>query len=151
MKNSITLKIGKKEITWLFGLYIMAALYLLYFSPICGRTLAHRSIQMIPFKTILDQLTVPHGMDLFLGNMAGNILILFPAGFFLALLSKQNRLLRTALLLMTAAFFIELFQYILWVGCMDIDDIWMNATGGIMGFVLGKRLKVSDENNPIQS
>ena len=150
MKESITLKMKKKEITWLLGLYIMASLYLLYFSPICGRTRPHRSIQPIPFKTVLDQLTMPHGMDLFLGNMAGNILILFPAGFILALLSNIKQLFKAALLLLTVAFFIELFQYLLWVGCMDIDDIWMNALGGVMGFTVGKHLKVSDKKETTQ-
>ncbi len=141
MEDKITLKISKRDVTWLLGLYIISALYLLYFSPFCGRAVPHRSLQPVPFKTIREQMTIPHGADAFLGNMAGNVIVLLPVGFFLALLGWKARLLRAILFFFVLAFLVELFQYLFWVGCMDVDDIWMNGAGGLLGFVLGRRIQ----------
>lgn len=140
MEDKITLKISKRDVTWLLGLYSLSALYLLYFSPFCGRATPHRSLQPVPFRTVREQLAIPHGADAFLGNMAGNMVVLLPVGFFLALLGWKTKLLRAALLLLTLAFGVELLQYLFWVGCMDVDDIWMNGAGGLLGYVLGRRI-----------
>ncbi len=83
---------------------------------------------------------MPRGIDLMLGNLLGNIIVLLPIGFFLALLGWTPPKSRAVMIFMAAAFFIELLQFLFWVGCMDIDDIWMNGAGGLLGFHLGKGL-----------
>lgn len=75
-----------------------------------------------------------------LGNMVGNVFVLLPAGFYLALLGWTPTRGKALGAFMAAAFFVELLQYLLWVGCMDIDDIWMNGAGGLLGFWMGRRL-----------
>lgn len=141
MNRTISLRINRKEIYILLGLYILMALYLLYFSPLCGRSLVHRSIQPIPFKTIIQQFAMPMGFDMFLGNILGNVIVLLPIGFFLALLGWEAPKLKLLFIFMAAAFLVELIQYLSWVGCMDIDDIWMNGTGGVLGWWLGFRIR----------
>jgi glycopeptide antibiotics resistance protein len=146
MNNHVVLKVNKNTIICLLSLYILTALYLLYFSPFCGRALTHRSLQLVPFKTIVDQVTMPQGFDLMLGNMIGNIIVLLPVGFFLALLGWEPRRGRRILLFMGTAFLVELIQFLFWVGCMDIDDIWMNGAGGLLGFFLGTRIRVTNRD-----
>ena len=141
MNDKIVLSVSRKTVSALFALYIVAALYLLYFSPFCGRALPHRSIQPVPFKTVIEQMSMPHGVDLMLGNILGNIAVLLPAGFFLALLGWSPRPPRGLLLFMVAALIIETLQFLFSVGCMDIDDVWMNGAGGLLGFRLGRRLR----------
>lgn len=143
MSREIKLKIKKYEIVILLLLYIAAAIYLLYFSPVCGRTITRRLIQPIPFKTVIDQFKMRFGMDIFIGNMIGNILVLLPAGFFIAILGWKTKLKKCIILFFIIAAGIEIIQFIFAVGCMDIDDIWMNALGGISGFKLGSRITES--------
>lgn len=139
-KNKVTLSIHKREIIFLLIIYITAAIYLLYFSPACGRGRPHRTIQLIPLKTIISQLLTPRGLDNLLGNLIGNIVILLPVGLALSVLCKTKNKLRPLLFFMGLAVVIELFQFILSVGCLDIDDIWMNGLGGFIGWKLGKRV-----------
>ncbi|MDC7222701.1 MAG: VanZ family protein [Spirochaetales bacterium] len=145
MNSKVTISIKKSHIAIMLGLYIATALYLLYFSPFCGRSYTHRALQLIPFRTVISQLTMPHGFDLFVGNMAGNVIVLLPVGFFLSLLGVNIPRGRAIALFLITATLVETLQYIFWVGCMDIDDIWMNAAGGLLGLYLGRRILVGKE------
>lgn len=140
--NSYTeLKINKKEIIALLIVYLITAIYLLYFSPFCGRTVSHRIVQLVPFRTVLDQFNMHYGFDFFIWNIAGNILLLLPVGFALAILGWNVKYIKRVLLFVIVAISIELIQFIFKVGCLDIDDVWMNALGGLLGWRLGFRLK----------
>lgn len=143
MSKEIKLKIKKNEIVILLILYIAAAIYLLYFSPICGRSISRRLIQPIPFKTVIDQFKMRFGLDIFIGNMIGNIIVLLPVGFFLAVLGWKTKIKKCIALFAVIAAGIEIIQFIFAVGCMDIDDVWMNALGGVLGFKLGSRITES--------
>lgn len=147
--NKVTLKIHKREIIILLSIYILAAIYLLYFSPACGRGRPHRAIQLIPLKTIITQILAPRGVDNLLGNLVGNIVMLLPVGLALSVLCKTKAKLRPLLLFMGLASSIEILQFILSVGCLDIDDIWMNGLGGFIGWNLGKRVVEIPEESQI--
>lgn len=70
-----------------------------------------------------------------------NILAFVPLGFFLPLLSKNQRkesFLFIAGSAMEFTLLIEIVQFALKVGTFDVDDIFLNTAGGIIGFMLYK-------------
>lgn len=94
----------------------------------------------VPFKTMLeyvfsDQKYAYENTFLFVGNIA----ILLPLGFWLAIKKKKRRILLTLLLPIFASCLIELSQYLLKNGHVDIDDVILNVLGFYIG-VLFKKL-----------
>jgi glycopeptide antibiotics resistance protein len=78
-------------------------------------------------------------------NIIGNFLLFFPAGILLPMLFKKaDSLKRLAWIFFLSSFLIELMQFLLrLVGnyrFVDIDDIIMNVTGGLLGFFMYKKL-----------
>lgn len=67
--------------------------------------------------------------------MFENILLFIPFGFLLPLLSKRlNRFTSTLILGMTFSLIIETLQFITQRGYFQLDDIWLNTVGSILGF-----------------
>jgi glycopeptide antibiotics resistance protein len=69
-------------------------------------------------------------------NLAGNIVAFAPFGFFLPILWKKGRNLFGCVLL--SALFsltVEAVQFFTKVGAFDVDDIMLNAIGGLMGWL----------------
>ncbi len=140
MRNEITISLKKRDVIIMLIVYVIVALYLLYFSPLCGRDITHRLIQPIPFKTVIDQFRIRFGMDIFIGNVVGNVILLFPVGLFISLLGKKFTVKRGILFFMIISTSVELIQFIFAVGVLDIDDIWMNGFGGFFGYKAGKSI-----------
>jgi glycopeptide antibiotics resistance protein len=70
-------------------------------------------------------------------NLAGNILIFMPAGFFIPVLWKQRRGgIFTACVTLGMSLLMEILQLILRVGSFDVDDLLLNTLGGILGYLL---------------
>lgn len=62
-----------------------------------------------------------------------------PLGFFLPLLfTKFMTFWRTTLVVMGSTLSVELLQYGLKVGSLDVDDIILNTVGGIIGYIVYK-------------
>lgn len=74
---------------------------------------------------------------LFWINIIGNIVFFVPLGFFLPVcfnrFEKWQRMIPFCILLICA---MEGLQYILGVGVFDIDDIFLNMIGVILGYLL---------------
>lgn len=73
-------------------------------------------------------------------NFIGNICMFVPIGFCVPLLWNSMSLRKTALIGLASSLFIELCQ-ILQVRGSDVDDLWLNTLGVVIGYVLFKSFK----------
>lgn len=113
----------------------MAALFgLLVFRQPPGLAVAPLRANFMPFQTILDYLGKSPSGGVALVNLAGNVLIFMPLGFFVPLVRRAAGW-KTAVVvgaLVSSGF--EIAQAILRVGVYDIDDILLNAFGAVLGY-----------------
>lgn len=99
------------------------------------------SFNIIPFQSIWYFTKLMFSGKFFRGfnNTAGNAFVFAPFGYFIPLLYKKCRKLKTVVL---AGFFVSLFfeicQYVLYLGSTDIDDIILNVLGVTIGFLFFK-------------
>lgn len=68
-------------------------------------------------------------------NLVGNLCLFLPFGFFLPLLWRGMSLRRCALCALALSLLIELCQFPQARGT-DIDDLWLNTLGAVLGFLL---------------
>lgn len=138
-------------LTICFWLYMILLLYFLFFSEKYGRTVQHQDYQynLELFKEIKrfyfyrDSL----GWNNFVINIAGNILAFCPFGFLVAIILREKRKKREVkgeyiryFLLITClgalfSFSVECCQLATKVGCFDVDDIFLNTVGVIIGYM----------------
>ena len=158
-------KIEKRKLrrwSWiLFIVYLLLLFYLLFFSVNYGRTTEYQGYRynLELFKEIkrfwLNKETL--GWDSVLTNLAGNIVAFMPFGYCLAVLTKHGK---NAILcgLGTGLFslVVEVVQLVSRVGAFDVDDIFLNGIGGMLGclayFLIGRPVerfleKEEKENN----
>ncbi len=124
-----------------FILYLILIIYVLFFAESLGRTVTNgdRSYNLELFKEIKRFYIYRHnvGMQAFLMNIFGNILIFLPFGFILPIIGKRKAsFMKTMLITVVFVFVIELIQYGLNVGSFDVDDIFLNSVGSMLGYIL---------------
>ena len=86
----------------------------------------------IPFKE-LTRYTL--GSNLFYKNVIGNILLFVPYGFFVSYYLKLNKKIITFSLVLLVSMAIECVQLV--IGrTFDIDDIFLNVIGGMLGYFI---------------
>ena len=130
----------------LIGLYIFFLLYLclMTWEVFIGPYRSYESIRrynLYPFKTITEFLlnNGKYTFEVIFINLIGNIITFIPLGFFISLLFKKScKLLNTSLLCIFIIICIEIGQFILNVGVLDIDDIILNTLGCILGITIYK-------------
>lgn len=140
----------------LFGLYITAMFYLLFFQRI-GRSssmtyleLLHANLNLIPFQTIRKFLLVlkwgiQRGSYTLLKiaavNLLGNVLAFVPLGLFLPCfwvkLRSFPRFLGTVAIIVLIVEIIQLFTLL---GSCDIDDLILNLPGAALGYGIYKAM-----------
>lgn len=119
-------------------LYLIFLIYFLLFSNWYGRTgeLETYHYNLIPFSEIIRFWTYRESLGLrAFANLAGNVLVFMPVGFFLALGSRRKSILRTILFSFAVSLSVEVSQFILRVGRFDVDDLILNTCGGFLGLV----------------
>ena len=85
-----------------------------------------------PFRTIRFQLTAgAPGMK----QIVGNVLLLMPIGFTLAMWRVSVR--RALLALLAVSMGIEAFQVVI-DRVSDVDDVILNVVGGVIGLLAGR-------------
>ena len=132
--------------SFLFGLYVLLMLWLLFGQRIgdviyteYGSALA-ANCNLIPFTTVIEMLVLllsRQAASFAFINLAGNIVMFIPLGYLLPMiwtkLRSWQRILQCGSL---SVFCIELLQLVTLLGSFDIDDLWMNILGIMIGYGL---------------
>ncbi len=146
MLNQIRNLSHRKKEKILIVLYILFLMYLclMIWEVFIGPYRSYSDVRrynLYPFKTIMEFLlnTTKYNFRVIFINLAANIITFIPLGFFIALLFRRScKLLNTTLSCMLIITCIELGQFILNVGVLDIDDIILNTLGCVLGFMIFK-------------
>ena len=70
-------------------------------------------------------------------NLAGNLFLLTPLGFYLPFFSeKMKKAMLYVLTVATSIVVIEVVQLATMSGSLDIDDFILNFTGAVLGFII---------------
>ncbi len=122
-----------KEILLLtFVLYILCLFQVVTFQDI--NTVSGNNY--VPFKEIFRY---DFGGRLFVKNIIGNVLMFIPYGFFATLYADIKKGRYAFILVLLASVSIECTQ--LMIGrVFDVDDILLNVTGGMLGFLFYRSL-----------
>lgn len=123
----------------LFAVYVLLVIYFLFFAEMMGRTSMDGSYHynLVPLKEIKRFLIYRERLGLFVvsTNILGNILIFLPFGMMVPFLTTRfKRFWGVALLSFELSFVVELLQLLAKVGTCDIDDVFLNTIGGMLGF-----------------
>ncbi len=124
----------------LFILYLAALVYFLFFLEI--RDATYHNVNLVPFRTIRMLYTYYFKYHYFsswywISNLYGNILLLAPFGLLLPLV-RHRRMSFWSILVLAALFsiLIEGMQFWIGVGEADIDDVILNVSGAMLGYLV---------------
>lgn len=124
----------------LFVLYIGFLLYFLIFSDWYGRAGVSEEYRynLILFKEIKRFIEYREELGAFavFTNLVGNILIFVPYGFFISMASSARGFFMTFFYSFGLSFCVEVFQLLTRVGSFDVDDLFLNTLGGVLGYIL---------------
>ncbi|MDA3852508.1 MAG: VanZ family protein [Spirochaetaceae bacterium] len=144
--NRVYLALSKRDLWFLLLVYLILIFYLLFLSPICGRTRGTRSWNILPLYTIFSILYKGYPLDTLLLNIAGNLGLLMPPAFIYPLLKKANEKKETPVKLFFMGILISLciegLQWVFFLGCFDVDDILLNALGFMFAWLIGQKSTV---------
>lgn len=135
----------------LFFLYVLCMIYLLFGERLMrGRSsLFYRPmtnldywaqvkqhIQLTPLHTIRQYAERVHNGFAFM-NLAGNLALFLPMGFFLPyFFRKQKNFICFSLTVILMISCVEITQVLTLLGACDIDDLILNYAGSVIGFIL---------------
>ena len=124
----------------LFVFYIVFVFYFLLVSEIYGRTgeMKDYHYNLVLFQEIKRFWNYREQLGIFsvMANLAGNILIFIPIGFFLPMASVRRIFSVIVFESFFISFVIEITQLLTKVGCFDVDDLLLNTLGGVIGFII---------------
>jgi glycopeptide antibiotics resistance protein len=125
----------------LFGAYLLALAYFLFFAEATGRTYNDRTYQYnLRLLREIRRFVVYRKQLGFLAvalNLAGNVLAFVPFGLFLPLLVRGTRsFVKTLASGFSFSLLVEVIQLFSRVGSFDVDDILLNTAGTACGYVL---------------
>lgn len=123
----------------LFVVYILFILYFLIFSDWYGRSgvMEDYRYNLTPFREIRrfweyrDQLGVWS-----IANLLGNVLVFIPLGFFEPMASKRRSFWGTVIDGLLLSMVVEVFQLVSKVGRFDVDDLILNTSGVVLGYLI---------------
>jgi len=152
------IKRGHRIAGWiLFIGYLVVLTYFLFFAEGMGRTgtgMKYR-YNLTLFKEIrrFYRYRATVGMWAFLLNTVGNAVVFIPFGFFVPLIGKRHNGYITVLYGILFSLGIEFTQYMTGTGIFDVDDIFLNACGCVIGYlffmVFVAHLKRKERKNEI--
>lgn len=94
---------------------------------------------LIPFKVIAEYVKNTQTINDWFGkNLAVNIIMYMPCGFLAPLFLKKNKWWHILIFGIALSVIIEMFQAVLGVGTVDIDDVILNTVGLLIGFGIYK-------------
>ncbi len=126
-----------------FIFYIGLLVYFTIFAESMGRTVPIVSssyrYNLVPLKEIKRFLcnTDTLGWKPVILNVVGNVVAFIPFGYFLPRLFKYRiKFIRAALITFDLSLAIEIIQLLTRVGSLDVDDLFLNTIGGVIGYIL---------------
>lgn len=124
----------------MFAVYLILLIYFLFFAEGFGRNFSEReySYNLHLFREIERFWTYRRelGMTAVLLNIAGNVICFIPFGAILPVLNRRARNFFMILALtFEFSFLVECTQLICKVGSFDVDDLFLNTLGGVLGFL----------------
>ena len=134
---------GKKTLQWVcFLAYLLFVGYLLFFASYFGRTEEGEGYRynLILFREIERYYSL--GMRRctwmpFVLNVVGNVAVFVPLGVYMPMLfNRCKNFFFTGLLCFMASLMAEIIQLISRVGSFDVDDLFLNTLGGLLGYIL---------------
>lgn len=132
----------KAVMKFLFIIYMCVLVYVVFFAEAMGRTPQDGYVyNLTPLKEIKRFMKYIWDNDA-LGRVArlnifGNIIAFIPFGIYLPYTSESKLgFISTFLYTFSLSLTIELVQLITKVGSCDVDDIILNALGGVIGYIL---------------
>ncbi|MFY1046908.1 VanZ family protein [Chryseobacterium sp. GP-SGM7] len=119
-------------------IYTIFLLYMMFFGS--GREASDISyVQTEPFITIQKFFKDSSiGKEDFFINIVGNIFVFSPFGWLGLCVKRFNKIIPTSLYFLLIITSVETLQYITGRGVADIDDIFLNTLGMLIGFFLFK-------------
>ena len=131
-----------------FLAYVLVLLYFTCFSESLGRTPeayaeAELHYNLVLFNEIRRFWTYRRqlGAGAVLLNLAGNVLAFVPYGYLLPRITERGRSFTACVFFgMMTSFLIECAQLAFHVGSFDVDDLLLNLTGVILGYLLSSLL-----------
>ncbi|MCC8136990.1 MAG: VanZ family protein [Clostridiales bacterium] len=124
----------------LFLLYMAGLIYFLFLSEDAGHGgTGEYNYNIQPFREIIRYIRYREllGTRAVLMNLVGNIIGFLPFGALVPLMWRSARKAwRMTLLSFEISALVEVSQLIFHVGCFDVDDMILNALGGLLGYVL---------------
>ena len=135
-KKKIFRAVGKV----LFLLYVVFLIYFLFLAEWYGRTGISEEYRynLELFREIKRFIIYREQLGAFavFANLAGNILIFVPYGFFISVASRERGFFRTLFFSMGLSLCVEIIQLFTRVGSFDVDDILLNTIGGVFGYII---------------
>ncbi len=112
-----------------FIMYVIAL-----FEVVTFQDVSWSSSNFIPFK---EMLRYEFGTKLFFKNVVGNMIMFIPFGFFTSYFLKLKKFYSVFILTLLTSITIETTQLL--IGrVFDIDDIFLNIIGGLIGYFIFK-------------
>lgn len=134
-KKKIFRAVGKV----LFLLYVVFLIYFLFLAEWYGRTGISEEYRynLELFREIKRFIIYREQLGVFavFANLAGNILIFVPYGFFISVASRERGFFKTLFFSMGLSLCVEIIQLFTRVGSFDVDDILLNTIGGVLGYI----------------
>lgn len=122
-----------------FVVYLAAMTYFMFFSDGFGRSEhAEYAYNLVLFREIKRFYRYREllGTKAVLINLLGNVLCFVPFGGILPIISRRARhWYHTFLLSFLFSLGIETVQLVFKVGSFDVDDLFLNTSGGILGYI----------------
>ena len=101
----------------------------------------HSNYNLVPLKTIVGYIKAlaDGSMNRYIPieNIVGNLLVFMPLGFYLPFLNKKMAEFKLFAITVSGLIIsVELMQFALRVGNLDIDDFILNLIGALIGFAI---------------
>ena len=127
----------KRYYAVLIAFYTFFLLYMMFYG--CGRHPEYGFLQLNPFQSIKYFLNYHQFFShKFLVNIVGNILVFIPFGWLGILDKRLSNLPLLCFLFIAWISAIELTQYYTARGTADVDDVFLNTFGMLLGYSLLK-------------
>jgi glycopeptide antibiotics resistance protein len=124
----------------IFGLvYVIILFYALFFKTVNIRA-GMNGVNLVPFSTIMPYIkkaiTNLNGPAIM--NILANIFLFIPLGFYVEVMLKKRKMIIKIMIILLIPIIVELIQFVWSLGICDVDDVILNAIGGLLGILVFK-------------